>query len=141
MTTKTERWPGGPTQEFVDDAASTFVAGDYRGPFPTSLYNAFTSATGVNTGDVLYTSPDVSSYNVHSFQASAGAFTVEVSIDGTNFTGAQAMEDGASTTPATRVAASANTTSCYFLYGKFKAIRLKQSGATAAAARGAHSVR
>lgn len=117
------------------------IGADYRGPYPNTLYLAFLSATGTNAGDVLYTSPDVSAYNVHEFQGVANLFTVEVSLDGTNWSGAQALEDGASTTPATRVAASANQTSVYYLYGKFSKIRIKQSGAGAASARGAHSVR
>lgn len=131
---------------FASDAATNspkiYVAGDYRGQYPETWFLTFLGAIGTNTGDVIYTSPDISAYSIHEFQGvTSGVFTVEVSLDGTNFSGAVALEDGASTTPATRVAVSANLTSVYTVYGKFKALRIKQSGATAANARGVHAIR
>ena len=93
------------------------------------------SGTGVNDNDVLFTSGDLNSYNVHMIQASAGVVDVEVSLDGTTYSPAAsiALEDMSSVAPATRVLVTAST-KVYMLRGKYKNIRLVQNGATAATA-------
>lgn len=130
-----------PLDVEVEGARGSIVK-DYRGQYPETWGLTFLGTIGVNAGDILYTSPDVSMYSVHEFQGvTSGVFTVEVSLDGTNYSGAVALEDGASATPATRVVVSANLTSIYTVYGKFAAVRVKQSGATAANVRGRHAIR
>ena len=126
----------------VDDAAKTYEAGSYKGLYPENWGLAFLGAIGTNTGDILYTSPDVSMYNVHEFQGvTSGVFTVEVSLDGTNFSGAVFMADQMVANPdGAKVGVSANLTSIYIVRGKYAAVRAKQSGATAANVRGRHAV-
>lgn len=118
------------------------IVKDYRGQYPETWGLAWLGTIGVNAGDIIYTSPDVSMYSIHEFQGvTAGVFTVEVSLDGTNFSGAIFMSDQMVANPdGVRVGVSANLTSIYTVYGKFAAIRVKQSGATGANARGRHAV-
>jgi hypothetical protein len=99
--------------------------------------DSYLEQTGTGTGDntVLFTSGDLSSYNVHMIQASAGVVDVEVSLDGTTYTPAAgiALEDMGSVAPTTRVLVTVST-GVYMLRGKYKSIRLVQNGATAATA-------
>ena len=93
------------------------------------------SGTGTNDNDVLFTSGNLSAYNVHMIQSTVGVVDVEVSLDGTNYTPAAkiALEDMASATPATRVLVTV-VNQVYMLRGKYKNIRLVQNGATGATA-------
>ncbi len=72
--------------------------------------------------------------NSHVIQPTAGSCTVEGSVDGTTFvTAPLAVEDLHSTTPGTRVTVMAPGRA-YLLRGSYSALRVKQSGVTAAAA-------
>jgi hypothetical protein len=111
---------------------------DYRGLYPNTLY-AEQSGTGVNDNDILFTTADISAYNRHIFQVTAGSATLEVSVDGSTFTAEASYplfvrELGAeSTTPGlydlVNTMASGKV---YVLEFKVKKLRLKQDGATAA---------
>ena len=59
----------------------------------------------------------------------AGAMDVDVSLDGTNFAVAIAMNDEASLTPATKVIVTAPGL-LYSFRGNFAAVRIRQNGAT-----------
>lgn len=69
---------------------------------------------------------DVQRFNEFMLMSSAGAMDVEISIDGTNFTGVLALEDKHSLTPATRVIVTAADRAYYF-EGNYKAIRVRQA--------------
>ena len=139
MSSNYERWPAGPTQKFTDDAANVAIQVDYRGLYPEAYYLEFVGIAGVSDNDVIYTSPDVSGYNVHYVQATAGTIDIDVTLDGTNWIAAVAAVSLITTTPATRVVEAASGV-CLELKGKFKRIRVLQKGATASNARGAHGV-
>lgn len=121
------------------EAVRQSVVSDYRGLYPDAWYLEFIGVAGVSDNDVVYTSPDVSAYNVHYIEATAGTIDVDVSLDGTNWIPAVAAVSLVTTTPATRVVEAASGV-CLELRGKFKKIRVNQKGATASNARGAHGV-
>lgn len=92
------------------------------------------SGTGVLDNDLLFTTGNVEKHSVFTLMSSAGVVDVEVSLDGTNFsTAALAMEDQGATANATyaivTVAARA-----YKWTGKYRVIRVRQNGGTAATA-------
>jgi hypothetical protein len=122
-----------------EEAVRHAIVSDFRGLFPESWYLQFVGAAGAADNAVIYLSPDVSAYNVHYVEATAGTVDVDVSIDGTNFIAAAAGVSLITTTPATRVVEAASGV-CLEIRGKFKAIRVNQKGATASNARGAHGV-
>ena len=111
-------------------ATSTWAYGSW----PADSYLEH-SGTGTGDNTVLFTSGDLSSYNIHMIQASAGLVDAEVSLDGTTYSPAAsiALEDMSSIAPTTRVLVTAST-NVYMLRGKYKNIRLVQNGATAATA-------
>lgn len=123
----------------TDRALHQYVAADFRGPYPESWYLEFLGTAGVLDNDVVYTSPDVSGYNVHYIEAIAGTIDIDVTLDGTNWIPAVAAVSLVTTTPATRVVEAASGV-CLELRGKFKKIRVLQKGAVASNARGAHGV-
>ncbi len=88
------------------------------------------TGTGVNSGDVLFTSEQVENCSIFTFSTSAGAATLEVTLDGTSWVAVAFMDQTAtaSTTFVTTTAAG----KMYKLEGKYRLIRMKQSGATAA---------
>lgn len=122
-----------------DEAVRHAIVSDYRGLYPESWYLQFTGAAGAADNAVIYLSPDVSAYNVHYIEATAGTIDVDVSLDGTNWIAAVAAVSLVTTTPTTRVVEAAAGV-CLELRGKFKAIRVLQKGAVASNARGAHGV-
>jgi hypothetical protein len=95
----------------------------------------YIGGTGVNTGDVVVQTGDVSRYDTFELITTAGACDVWVSLDGVNYinTTALALTDKSSTTPATRVVVTA-ANRVYEFTGKFALIQVKQNGATAATA-------
>lgn len=125
----------GWSQELIDVS----IGEDYRGAYPESWYLEFTGQAGTNDNDVVYTSPDVSGYNVHYIECTAGTIDVDASLDGTNWIPAIAGVSLITTTPATRVVEAASGV-CLEVRGKFKRIRVVQKGAVASNARGAHGV-
>jgi hypothetical protein len=123
----------------VDSAGYIGIGADYRGVYPEAWYLEFTGVAGVSDNDVIYTSPDVSGYNVHYIECTAGTIDVDVSLNGTNWIAAVAGVSLVTTTPGTRVIDAASGV-CLEIQGKFKRIRVLQKGATASNARGAHGV-
>jgi hypothetical protein len=89
------------------------------------------TGTGTNTGDVMFTTENVENCNIFTFSTSVGASTIEATLDGTNWTAAMAFQDLTATASATYVAATV-ATKMYKLEGKYRQLRMKQSGATAA---------
>jgi hypothetical protein len=90
--------------------------------------------SGVNTGDTLFTATNTSEWDACNLSSSTGSVTVDVSLDGTNWIVSITVEDYHSTDPATDHVAATTAAKMYGFVGKFKAVRLKQNGATAAAA-------
>ena len=86
---------------------------------------------GVNIGDVVIETGDVSQFGRHILTNEGGEVNVVVSADGINFAAGIAFEDLRSTTPATRVTATV-AAGMYLLLGNFKNIKVAQNGATAA---------
>jgi len=110
--------------------------------FPEQWYLPFTGVAGVNDNDVVYTSTDVSMYNVHIIEATAGTVDIQVSVDGTNFNALQAavlLHDDVTTGGGVKVLTMASG-KIGILTGKYNAIRVLQNGATASNARGGHGV-
>lgn len=88
------------------------------------------------TGDnaIVIELDDVQRFDMFALMSSNGAMDVEASLDGTNFTTTAplALEDKHSTTPGTRVVVTA-ADRVYYFEGNYKAIRVRQAGATAVA--------
>ena len=125
-------------QKSTDRAGHINVQSDYRGVYPASYHLQVTGAAGTNDNDVVYTSGDITTYNVHYVEATAGTVDVDVSIDGTNWIAAVAGVSLVTTTPATRAIDAASGV-CLRIEGKFKKLRVNQKGAVASNARIAHA--
>lgn len=109
----------------------------------TGLQTEFTwtGSIGTNDNDVVYTSRDVSDYNLHVIECTDGTVDIDISTDGTNFTSAVAVRNvkGANSTTFV-VDAIAASVPVVELRGRFKTIRVLQKGATASNARGSHAM-
>jgi hypothetical protein len=94
----------------------------------------FACAAGVNTGDIICSiTDDALHYDTWELCSTGGVMDVEVSLDGTNYLATKlALLDMTSTTPSTMVTATTAGKVAAFR-GKFRAIRVKQNGATAVA--------
>ena len=84
---------------------------------------------GVNDNDVVIELDNVERYNEFTLTTLLGSVDVDVSLDGTNFNAAIALEDLHSLTPATKVIAT-TAGLIYRFQGTFKAIRIQQDTAT-----------
>ncbi len=128
-----------PGDRFIEsDTGNQFVYdGDSWAIDTCPAYLEFTGSAGTNDNDVIYTSGDVSAYNYHLIEATAGTVDVDVSGDGTNWIAAVAGVSVVTTTPATRVVEAAAGVMLQ-ITGQFKKIRVNQKGAVASNARGAH---
>jgi hypothetical protein len=92
---------------------------------------AWVGTAGVNAGDVIYTSLE-DSFNAHYIEVTAATVSFEATVDGTNWFAIAAHE-------LDQVAAATNvltTTKDVVIKGRFMGVRVLQSGATAANARG-----
>jgi alpha-L-fucosidase len=109
---------------------------------PSQWYLPFTGSAGTNDNDVVYTSTDVSLYNYHTIECTAGTVDIQVSVDGTNYNTTQAavlLHDDVTTGGGVFVLTIASG-KIGILKGKFKNIKILQNGATASNARGGHGV-
>lgn len=91
--------------------------------------------TGIaGTGDnaIVAELDDVSRFNEFSLTSTGGVMDVDVSLDGTNFVAAIALEDKSATAPATRVVETA-AAGLYYFEGNIKSVRVRQKGAGAVA--------
>lgn len=92
------------------------------------------TGTGTNDNDLLVTSANVEKHSHFTLMSTTGAVDVEVSLDGVNFsTAALAMEDQGATANSTYVLVTV-AARVYKWTGKYRVIRVRQNGATAAAA-------
>ena len=107
---------------------------------PAAYYLTWAGTAGTNDDDVVYTSPDVSEFNFHMIEATAGALDVWGSMDGVNYSpvalAGNAVNNASSTARATSISAG----NMVQIWGKWKHIRVDQTGATAANGRGSHGV-
>lgn len=87
---------------------------------------------GTNDNDIVIELDSVGKFDRFMLSSTAGAMDVDVSLDGTNFITAIAMEDEKSTTPQTRVVVTA-AAGLYLFQGPIKAVRVRQNGVTAVA--------
>ena len=79
-------------------------------------------------GNIMITSDNVSRYDTFIFLSTAGSFTVEASIDGTDWSTALQLEDrGAATLTMVTTGVSGTL---YAMRCKLPYVRVKQSGAT-----------
>lgn len=110
--------------------------------FPQQWYIPFTGTAGVNDNDVVYTSTDVSLYDIHVIECTAGTVDIQVTVDGTNYNTTQAavmLHDDITTGGGVRILTIASG-KIGILRGKYKGIKVLQNGATASNARGGHGV-
>lgn len=96
----------------------------------TTLWVTGIAGTGDNA--IVIELDDVQRFNEFSLMSSDGAMDVDVSLDGTNFAPAIALEDKHSTTPGTRVVVTA-ADKLYYFEGNYKTVRVRQNGVTAVA--------
>lgn len=82
-----------------------------------------TTATGSADDEAIYTSQKVDQYNEHYIEVLAGSVTVQVSLDGENWTGDMTLTSMGGLEK---------------LEGVFKKVRVLQDGSTSAQARVAH---
>jgi hypothetical protein len=101
-------------------------------------YLLITGAAGTNDNDVIYTSGDVSDYDVHYIECIAGTVSWDISFDGVNFVADAVGSSLKSLTSATWVVTIASG-GAVRVPGAFKAIRVLQAGATASNARIVHA--
>lgn len=94
----------------------------------------YSCVAGVNAGDVIASITDDALHNdTWELASTGGAMDVEVSLDGSNYLATKlALLDLTSTTPSTMVTFTTAGKAAAFR-GKFRAIRVKQNGATAVA--------
>jgi len=88
---------------------------------------------GVNDNDIVIDFDSAERWNSFTLQTTTGVVDVDVSAGLDVFKVVIALEDLHSTTPATRVLVTV-ATKIYRFTGTFKRIRVRQNGATAAAA-------
>ena len=88
---------------------------------------------GAGDNSIVIELDSVGKFDQFALQCSAGAMDVEGSLDGVTFSAPLALEDKHSTTPGTRVVSTAVAGNIYLLSGVFKALRVRQVGATAVA--------
>jgi hypothetical protein len=95
-------------------------------------YESF-SGTGAGDDDLLFTAPDVRAYGTFILMSSAGAVDVEVTLDGTNWSTAPlSLTDlGAEVLTPVLVTVAGRV---YGFRGKFRGVRVRQNGGTAATA-------
>jgi len=118
------------------------IGASVYGAPPETWYLPWTGTNGAADNAVIYTSPDVSMYNYHTIKVSGtNSADVQVTLDGTNWTTAVAVElaDNVTTGGGVKVL-SIPTGKVGVLRGKFRGIRVLQDGTTNANATGAHSV-
>lgn len=111
------------------------------GDYPQYLHLPFLGAAGTNDNDVVYTSGDISSYNYHVIECTAGTVDVQISVDGTNWNTTQVavqLLDDVTTGGGIKSLTIASG-KVGIISGKVKAMRILQNGATASNARGGHS--
>jgi len=97
---------------------------------------------GVSDNDIIYTSPDISAYSSHSIEGTVGTVDIQVTLDGTNWNTTQAavtLHDDVTTGGGIKVLTIA-VGKIGLLKGKFKNIRILQSGAVASNCRVFHGV-
>lgn len=133
----------GVTDSAGNPAANVVVAeisnGWGYGNWPNTLYVDAAGSAGTNDDDVVYTANDVSMYNTHYVECTAGTIDVDVSIDGTNWIAAVVGRNIVTTGVFTQVNEAASGV-CLEIKGKFRKLRVNQKGATASNARIAHTV-
>lgn len=106
---------------------------------PRGVYIAATGTAGTNDNDVIYTSVDISEYNTHYVEATAGTIDVDASIDGTNWIAAVVGRNVVTTGVFTQVAEAASGV-CLEIKGIYKKLRVNQKGAVASNARISHGL-
>lgn len=109
-------------------------------PYPNDLK---ANGTGVADNDLLFTTGDVSSFNEHNIQVTAGSVDIEVAIDEGADSNVQFSDS--STFPIAVMLLNATNPSTWVtqidagqiavLTGRFDRIRVRQKGATGAVAR------
>jgi len=90
-----------------------------------------TGILGVSDNDVVIQVDNVLRFNEFAVTTKTGIVDVDVTLDGTNYITAIALEDKKSTTPQTRVTATV-AAGLYRFFGTVMGIRVIQKGATAA---------
>jgi len=118
-------------------AGSVWAYGNY----PATWYLPWTGTAGAADNAVIYTSPDVTTYNYHTFTVSGtNSADVYVSHDGVTYDlMAVTLTDDVTTGGGVKVV-TIPTGKTGFFKGKFKYIQVLQDGATDANCLGAHSV-
>jgi hypothetical protein len=97
-----------------------------------------TGAAGTNDNDVIYASGDVTDFDAHYIECTAGTVSWDVSFDGTNWVAdcaGSSLKATATGTWVTTIAAGGAVR----VPGNFAKIRVLQSGATASNARIVHA--
>ncbi len=113
---------------------------DARGNYPATWYpEPWIGTVGAADNAEIYNPTDVSMFNVHYIECTAGVIDIDVSIDGVNYIPAIAVRNLVSTTPTVLVVEAAVGVAVE-LRGKFERIRVLQKGAVASNARGSHGV-
>lgn len=126
--------------EAINGGLGVSIFSDYRGNPIEYDYPTFVGAIGTNDNDLVYTSPDVSAYNSHFIECTAGTVDLEVTLDGTNWNltpPAVLLHDA--TAVGTYIATIASG-KIGILKMKVKKFRIRQNGATPSNARGASGV-
>lgn len=83
---------------------------------------------GVNDNDIVMEVSDAEPYDEFFLGTLLGIVDVDVSLDGTNFIAAIALNDESSLTPATKVVVTA-AAGLYSFRGNFKVVRVRQNTA------------
>ncbi len=84
---------------------------------------------GVDDNDIVIEVTDASKFDEFIISSTLGVMDVDVSLDGTNFIAAIALEDRKSLTPATRVVVTV-AAGLYSFNGPVQVVRVRQNTAT-----------
>lgn len=109
---------------------------------PQNYYLSALGAQGTNDNDVVYTSPDVTPFGTHTIECTVGTVDIQVTLDGTNWNTTQAavlLHDDVTTGGGVKVLTIA-AGKVGILRGKYKNIRVLQTGAVASNCRVFHGV-
>ena len=136
------------TTDNNDNPAGSVVAeisSSVYGNYPNTLrldVPVTTNASAVEN-TVLYTSNDISSYNYHVFECTAGTVDFYVSVDGTNFSAVAASVEAlndVTTGGGIKIITLPTASGVAVLRGKFRKLRIIQDGTTISNVRGFHGV-
>lgn len=126
--------PGDDATAITDNADHSRLASSVFGNYPATWYLEWTGIASAVVATPVYTSPDVSMYNFHTFEAVTNTAKIEVQVSSAGTWLAKSVfVDGV-------IAATIAAGKIGELNGKYYAVRMKPNAAASTNGFGAHGV-